>query len=185
MTTDELRTRFALYTDEIDKLLDAQAHWTLLHFVIVLPDICGALQSSNGEASGSKYRSWVKKYVSEPNLTPYEWYKIRCRLLHQGITLSDVAAHRKYIFCAPGDATHGEKSDHELTLDVAVLAKVMLEALQKWCAAIGNHVESTRSNYVTTNLTKSAKGIETRSVKFKEVSNAYVMTSYKKRTTSS
>lgn len=51
---------------------------------LTLPDIMGALDSENGKATGSKYRSWLSKYANYPPDDAALIWEIRCSLLHQG-----------------------------------------------------------------------------------------------------
>lgn len=51
---------------------------------LTLPDICGALNSENGRASGPKYRDWLRKYIPEQADEADDIYGPRCSLLHQG-----------------------------------------------------------------------------------------------------
>ncbi len=71
--------------EQIRKGLDNHLYLLCLNSALTLPDICGAMQRTNGEASGQSYRDWFKQYV-EPNfdfLTAGECYDFRCRMLHQ------------------------------------------------------------------------------------------------------
>jgi hypothetical protein len=68
--------------------LDNNLHLLCLNTTLALPDICGAIDRTSGEASGNSYREWYKHYV-EPNysyLSAKECYDFRCRMLHQART---------------------------------------------------------------------------------------------------
>jgi hypothetical protein len=54
---------------------------------LTLPDICGALASSDGKATGTKYKTWLRDYVPEQANNADLVYGLRCSLLHQGRTL--------------------------------------------------------------------------------------------------
>jgi hypothetical protein len=65
---------------------NADLYYLALFGVLVLPDICGALDSDNGRASGPKYKDWVRKNVPQQAGQAEEIYGLRCSLLHQGMT---------------------------------------------------------------------------------------------------
>ncbi len=52
--------------------------------VLAIPDICGALASNDGKASGSKYKQWLRDNVPEEAADADLIYGLRCSLLHQG-----------------------------------------------------------------------------------------------------
>lgn len=62
----------------------AGLHFLALFGALTLPDICGALASENGRASGSKYRAWVETHTPDLKHRAAELYGLRCSLLHQG-----------------------------------------------------------------------------------------------------
>lgn len=43
LTGADLEQAFQVYFEEMDRCKAGQCHWALLHLVLVLPDICGAL----------------------------------------------------------------------------------------------------------------------------------------------
>jgi hypothetical protein len=50
---------------------------------LALPDICGALGSENGQASGSKYKGWLRDNVPAQANQADTIYGLRCSLIHQ------------------------------------------------------------------------------------------------------
>jgi hypothetical protein len=66
-----------------------------------LPDICGALASDNGRASGSKYKDWLRRHVPGQASGADEIYGLRCSLLHQGQAMPH-NGHFPIAFTAPG-----------------------------------------------------------------------------------
>lgn len=74
--------------------LDHNLYLLSLYSALTLPDICGAIDSADGEASGKKYREWYEKYIG-PNyhhIDSIECYNLRCKVLHQGKTESKKAS---------------------------------------------------------------------------------------------
>jgi hypothetical protein len=65
----------------------AGLHYLALFGALALPDICGALASDDGKATGPKYIAWVQTYVPQQTGKAAEIYGLRCSLLHQGRAL--------------------------------------------------------------------------------------------------
>jgi hypothetical protein len=66
---------------------NAGLYFVALLAVLTIPDICGALASPDGKASGSKYKQWIKDNVPTQSGNADLIYGLRCSLLHQGQTL--------------------------------------------------------------------------------------------------
>jgi hypothetical protein len=62
-------------------------YYLALFGALSLPDICGALASSDGKASKSKYTAWLRDNVPEQASDADLIYGLRCSLLHQGRAL--------------------------------------------------------------------------------------------------
>src|SRR5262245_45193585 len=80
----ELESSFKVHFNEMDNCEKNKCYWALLHLVVILPDICAALETNNGETDGDKYQKWCEKNLSNPKLAKQDWWAIRCGLLHQG-----------------------------------------------------------------------------------------------------
>jgi hypothetical protein len=65
----------------------AGMYYLALFGILAVPDICGALDSDNGRASGPKYKDWLRAHVPEHAARADEIYGLRCSLLHQGRAL--------------------------------------------------------------------------------------------------
>lgn len=63
---------------------DVGLFYLALFGALTLPDICGALASSDGKATGPKYKSWLRAYVPQQAGNADMIYGLRCSLLHQG-----------------------------------------------------------------------------------------------------
>lgn len=72
-----------------------------LYGALTLPDICGALESKNGRASGAKYKKWIRSNVAGQAEEADELYGLRCSLVHQGQSLPH-GGHFPIAFMAPG-----------------------------------------------------------------------------------
>src|SRR4051812_30437594 len=69
---------------QIRAAMDAGLYYVALMGTLMLPDICGALASENGQSTPSKYRDWLTANVPEQASDAAEIYGLRCSLLHQG-----------------------------------------------------------------------------------------------------
>jgi hypothetical protein len=85
---DGERRATILGVDEMIRQIRAASQAGLYYMALLgalsLPDICGALVSSNGQASGSKYKAWLRDYVPDQASSAELIYGLRCSLLHQG-----------------------------------------------------------------------------------------------------
>ena len=87
--------------NELKICLDNKLYISALNTALLIPDICSALQSSNGRTDGKKYSNWFNDYVSEKyngNLQGSDVYKIRCATLHQGTFNSDYKLFNLIVF---------------------------------------------------------------------------------------
>ncbi len=137
-TVHELKKALALYLDEMDRCAKAECYWALLHLVLVLPDICAALETYNGASSGLLYEDWCGRYLPKDKLKPLDRYKIRCSVLHQGSTLPHAKSqYRSVSFVQPGQApteVHQQVSadGKNITISVKTLADEMVAGIQMW-----------------------------------------------------
>jgi hypothetical protein len=69
---------------EIRAALTAGLYLLALYGALTLPDICGALESDNGTATGPKYKAWLRANVPGQASDADVIYGLRCSLLHQG-----------------------------------------------------------------------------------------------------
>ena len=156
MNKKELQKYFNTYTEQIPLLIKIKAYWALLHFIIIFPDICGALESSDGRATPDKYINWTQKYIEySPLLSAEELYDIRCLLLHQGRTLGKFR-YPNYIFGQPsinGSRVHKCRlSNGFFVLDVDELTKEILKGLDEWFNELSANPGSTISINVQNNI---------------------------------
>jgi hypothetical protein len=135
-----MRKHFEVYLEQIPILVSVNADWALLHYIIIFPDICGALEDQNGQSSKTAYINWANRYVGDNILTGEEWYDIRCRILHQGITAGKLR-YAKYLFKSPGVTAITHKStqpDGSIVLDVHEMKDELLSGLNRWFSDVEN-----------------------------------------------
>lgn len=136
-----LEQTFKVYFDEMQRCVKGKCYWALLHLVLVLPDVCAAMESVNGESDDGRYRNWCKRYLSDEMINPDDWYRMRCVILHQGRTLDEKgkSQYSAFGFSQPnesGGVVHRcikeEKQGKILQLDVGEMAKTLRAAVDKW-----------------------------------------------------
>jgi hypothetical protein len=122
---------------------------------LTLPDICGALASDNGRASGSKYKDWLRANVPEQAADADEIYGLRCSMMHQGQALPH-GGHFPIAFMAPGvgqlhnlsTVVSGEQVGW---LSIEMFVAEVTNGTERWLAQYG------ASNTVRRNLDKFAR----------------------------
>ncbi len=143
MTVADLERAFATYFEEIERCRKGHCYWALLHLLVILPDICAALESNIGKATGARYIDWCNRYFSrDKRFTPEERYYVRCMLLHQGRTVTGKGQYGSYSFVQTGDTLHLRTQDFgpgqgiNVTLVVSRMAEETVQAIRSWFAAL-------------------------------------------------
>jgi hypothetical protein len=139
MNATQLEQAFRGYFDEIDACRRAGCYWALLHMIIVLPDICAALQSPTGKTSGPLYQTWCDTYLPTGSLSGLDRYKVRCALLHEGSTLPAAGRYTSVSFTDPrhigANPVHqvvDPSNPQNITVDVDQLALETVAGIQAW-----------------------------------------------------
>jgi len=142
MTPVELEHAFEVYFAEIERCVRNKCYWALLHLLVILPDICAALQADDGEADDGRYRNWCRQnFPGDKTFTPEDRYAIRCTLLHQGRTITSRGQYGSFSFVQPtdtGSVFHRLVTDFgagigpNLTLDVGKMAEETGLAIRRW-----------------------------------------------------
>jgi len=87
--------------------LNTNLYYLSLFSALTVPDICGALDSQDGVATGARYRGWYRTHVLPRfnTLSPEECYRYRCTALHQGRSEpSQSVDYDRVIFIEPAAA---------------------------------------------------------------------------------
>jgi hypothetical protein len=153
----QLRTAFSPYLQDMECCRAARAHWCLLHVVLCLPDICGALESPSGEAAKTRYIEWCDKYLRRPALAGVEVYRMRCKVLHQGRARGDgTGRYERFAFGKPagGVIDHLRVDGDALHVDVESLLSDLLAALDRWIGELESDPSGPAAGHVSTNLAK-------------------------------
>lgn len=158
MTPDELERSFSVYFEEIKRCARAKCFWALLHLLVILPDICAALEADDGKADDGRYRNWCRRYFpGDKAFTHEDQYAIRCALLHQGRTVTDRGRYGSFSFVQPtktGDIFHrivtdfGKGIKPNFTLDVSKMADETIRAMRAWFADLQKPDNAHRLNNV-------------------------------------
>lgn len=160
MTKQELHSSFSVYTEQIPRLIKGDAYWALLHYIAIFPDICGALESANGEATGAQYKEWAERYIATDFLSAEEWYEIRCKILHQGITRGKKRyANYKFVSTPDSNGTVLHRCvvpGDILILDVRYMTDEILQGLDRWFDDIASNADPARTKAVEKNIASLA-----------------------------
>jgi hypothetical protein len=156
LSKGDLEKVFATYWDEMDRCRNTGAYWALLHITVCMPDICGALESSDGEASKAKYIDWFDRYWSDSILNGDECYRMRCKVLHQARSLTDrPGRYLGFAFGQPsndGQIYHKQINKNVLHLDVGELEKELRIGIKKWINDMESLRDTLNSNNVENNI---------------------------------
>lgn len=165
MTALELKQTFQTYFDEMDKCLRAGCYWALVHLIVIMPDICGALESEDGQATFEQYKQWAECHLAGSILQPNEWYGLRCVLLHQGRTLGGGGRYQNYVFSAPlGKVVHENVPKGAVHLDVREMTKELQAAMDHWFTDI----EANKNAGIVKNITRNLPALAREHVEMRQ-----------------
>ncbi len=110
----------------------------------MLPSICCALQSANGEDSEPKYIRWYDRFIKDLFLKGKDCYKLRCSLLHQGKTKHKNLSFSGFRFSYPSKKLdlHNNNFGGDINLNIVYFCENMLTGVNKWLNEMENN-----SNY--------------------------------------
>lgn len=136
LISGQLGAAFGIYWEEMERCRKGKAYWALLHVTVCLPDICAALQSSNGGTNGHLYATWADLYLPDPWLTGAERWSMRCKVLHEGrARLGPHGRYSGFSFAQPaitGQVDHKRLAGKTLVLDVGMLAQEVKAGVERW-----------------------------------------------------
>ena len=122
-------------TREIERALSAGLYYLALISTLSLPDICAALESSNGETSGAKYQAWYATWLTTyPEITGNDLYSLRCGVVHQGRLGHPKSQYSRILFTLPSTRAylHQNIINDALNLDLETFCRDMIEAVLRW-----------------------------------------------------
>jgi hypothetical protein len=124
--------------EQIKLGLNNNLYYLSLFAALAIPDICGAIDSDNGEANPDKYKDWFGRYVGdkyEGCLTAEDCYLFRCSLLHQGSTQHPKSGYSRILFVEPSATTnifHCNIMNDALNIDVRIFCHDIIEGAKVW-----------------------------------------------------
>lgn len=137
-----------IFLDQVEAAAnDARLYYLALAGALVVPDICGALEAEDGEATPARYKTWFDNHIaplhSFDNDPPYvrgeDCYQFRCSFLHQGRTQHPKSEYSRILFIEPGavpGVVHMVVIGDALVLDVREFCLEMVAGARRWIAAV-------------------------------------------------
>ncbi|WP_056421002.1 hypothetical protein [Microbacterium sp. Root553] len=119
---------------EIDAALRRELFTVALQATLALVDICGALESRTGRASGDAFKAWFSEHIAPKyeEFSAADAYELRCGMLHQGRSASK--QYKAILFMLPGQRTlmHQCIADDAYILDLETFCADVVLAVQRW-----------------------------------------------------
>lgn len=128
--------------EQINKGLHSNLYYLSLFVTLSLPDICGAISSTNGQATSEKFEKWFDKYIAPKYggfLTGSDCYKFRCSLLHQGTTKHPKSNYTRILFLEPKTTNivmHNNVLNDALNIDISIFCTDMIKGVEEWLAEV-------------------------------------------------
>jgi hypothetical protein len=127
-------------TSEIMNCLLNKLWYAALVLTLMLPDVCGALESKNGKATRERYKAWFDAWVGKKypagTLNADEMYYLRCGVAHQGKFEHPAMQYERIFFTLrPGGMFfHCNVFNNALNLDIPMFCKDMIDGVEAWLA---------------------------------------------------
>ncbi len=139
--------------DQIKKALDVDLYYLAFLVVLTLPDMCGALESEDGQGTKERYIKWFDDYVAQKYnynglFNGEHCYYFRCSLLHQGHTFS-TKNYKRIIFIEPGVTTnkiHNSLINDAIVIDLKTFCTDIINGVENWLQKNENN-EIFKNNY--------------------------------------
>jgi hypothetical protein len=97
--------KFTALLEQIEKCVNHKLYYAAIMVCLAIPDIGGAIDSKDGQATKNKYVNWFEKYAvshykwgSGNGLTGNECYYLRCSMLHQGKSQHQKLKYKDIVF---------------------------------------------------------------------------------------
>jgi hypothetical protein len=137
-----------LLLQQIEEALTDRLYFVALFTALGLPDICGAIDSSDGQATGPRYQGWFDEYVASKCygvLSGQDCYIIRCSVLHQGTLEHSRSRYSRIILTPPNPqqiVVHlnrmSDASGTSLDINIETLCRDLVASVRTWLAAKSN-----------------------------------------------
>ncbi len=127
---------------QIKLALSNNLYYLALFTTLTLPDICAAMESEDGEASGKKYKEWFNNNLSAKffgKFTADDCYFYRCSVLHQGRSQHSRSSYSKILFVEPNTTRNiyhlcssENYGDTVLIIDVKLFCITIIQSVEEW-----------------------------------------------------
>jgi hypothetical protein len=117
-------------------------YYLALSGAFVIPDMCGAMESDDGRATGARNTAWFDRHMAprhlqrpaeDPFLSGEDCWRLRCSSLHQGTTQHDQSSYSRILFTEPGPNTfHMNIINDALNIDIREFCREMAESASAW-----------------------------------------------------
>ena len=139
------------FIEQIKKAYTNDMYYLALNSSLILPDICGALESDNGIAHKDKYIKWFNTYIAPKYndfLNGEDCYYFRSSIIHQHSTYNKRNKYSKIIFIEPTNNNiifHNNIINDALNIDIKIFCEDMCQGVEKWFKLKSNN-ENVKKN---------------------------------------
>ncbi|TSC64131.1 MAG: hypothetical protein G01um1014106_256 [Parcubacteria group bacterium Gr01-1014_106] len=119
----------------IKRGISSENYYSALFLAILVPSICGALESDDGQDNEQRYTAWYDRYVNDLFLKGVDCYRLRCSLLHQASTVHPSSSFSRVLFTLPnpqGTLLHNNFVEGALNLDISLFCQRFIHAAEQW-----------------------------------------------------
>lgn len=137
------------FLSQIENALDYNLYYLALQSTLTLPDICGALESSDGEASKKNYIDWYNNnFLDKASLSAEDCYYFRCSNVHQGKSMQKNSNYKRIMFIEPPtpNKIHNCILNDAFCIDLNTFCKDMINSVRTWLKNMQNDT-SFKNNY--------------------------------------
>ena len=123
---------------------DAGLYYVALFSALAVPDICGAIETQDGAATGQKYKACFDRWVAPKysfhggtTITGEVCYYYRCAALHQGRATHPRMQYSRIVFVEPNPRfiMHNNVMNDALNIDVKAFCEDIISACEAWLTA--------------------------------------------------
>jgi hypothetical protein len=130
---------FVILSD-IQSCLNNGMYYAAITVALTLPEVCAALEASNGRGSSEKYKTWYNTYLADlyPLISDDFCYSLRCSVVHQGKFGRLGEQYSRILFTIPdgrGIVFHKGIINDALNLDAITFCRDIMDGAKRWYAA--------------------------------------------------
>ena len=137
------------FLNQLDKVAENGFSYVSLFTALTIPDICAALESADGQATGPRYKAWFDRWVSpkytvgpdrRPSLSGETCYAYRCGLLHQGRSMHKKLGYSRIMFVERqnGNVFHNNVINDALNIDIPLFVESITSSAREWLETMEN-----------------------------------------------